>query len=92
MNTEILLQNYNKLNVAIVPTKHFNEALEARVFPLNVLGNAAIEATTMKVGQCKEIYRDTTFKASVSLKKVSENVAIVITGWKGIRNNKRKAI
>jgi hypothetical protein len=89
LNTHILLQNYNNLNVAILPTKHFNEALEERVFPLNIIGNAAIEAVTLEIGQTKEIYRSEKFKATVELKRVSINVAILITGWKGVRNSSK---
>lgn len=89
LDTSILLADYNKLNVAIITTKHFRDALDNRVFPLNVIGNAAIEAVDLKIGECKEIYCSKKFKATVELKRVSENVALLITGWKGVRNNNK---
>jgi hypothetical protein len=88
-NTTQLLNAYNGLNVAIISTKHFRDALEDRVFPLNVIGNAAIIAQSMRVGEIKEVFTSTKFKATVELKKVSHTVAILITGWKGVRNSKK---
>jgi flagellin-specific chaperone FliS len=89
LSVQQLLLLYDGLNVEIISTKHFRKALNERIFPLNVIGNAAIEATSLKIGESKEIYRSNKFKATVELKRVSKNVALLITGWKGVRNNKK---
>lgn len=90
MRTNGLLSAYNNLTVAIISTKHFREALDSRVFPLNVIGNAAIIAQSMTVGQKKEILASTQYQATVELKKISNNVALLLTGWKGVRNSNKK--
>ncbi len=82
-----LLLNYNNLPVAILSTKHFREALDNRVFPLNVIGSAAIIAVNLKIGETKEIFSSEKHKATVELKRVSETVALLLTGWKGLRRS-----
>lgn len=54
LDNNMLLAGYNKLDVAILSTSHFRDALEDRVFPLNIVGNAAIEAVSMKIGEKKK--------------------------------------
>lgn len=92
LSVKQLLLLYDGLNVEIISTKHFREALNERIFPLNVIGNAAIEASCLNIGESKEIYRSTKFKATVEIKRISKTVAILLTGWKGVRNyNKNKS-
>lgn len=88
-NSNTLLANYNKLPIAILSTKHFREALENRVFPLNVIGSAAIMANSLTVGETKEIFISDKHKATVELKRISETVALLLTGWKGLRTSKK---
>lgn len=85
-----LLKDFRRLNVEIVSTRHFREALDKRVFPLNVVGDATIIATTLKIGEKREIYRSSKFEATVELKRVSYTTAILLTGWKGVRNSIKK--
>jgi hypothetical protein len=87
IDTSILLSNYNELPIAILSTQHFREALDNRVFPLNVVGSAAIQAVNLNIGETKEIFSSKKHKATVELKRVSENVALLLTGWKGLRNS-----
>ena len=82
-----LLANYNKLPIAILSTKHFRDALDERVFPLNVVGSAAILAVNLKIGETKEIFSSEKHKATVELKRISETVALLLTGWKGLRTS-----
>lgn len=87
MNQNQLLNSYEKLNVEIISTKHFIDALNVRVFPLNVIGIAAIEASSLEIGESKEIFSSKRFKATVELKRVSNTVALLLTGWKGLRRS-----
>ena len=43
---DILLHNYDELPISIKYTSHFIDALVDRVFPLNVVGNAPLQAET----------------------------------------------
>lgn len=88
--TEQLLKAYDGLQIAIISTSHFRDALNERVFPMNIIGNAAIMAQSLKIGETKEIHNSTKFKATVELKRVSQSVALLITGWKGVRNSKKE--
>jgi len=82
-----LMQTLSSFNVAVLPTSHFTKALEKRMFPLNIVALATIKAQSLPIGETLEIYSCDKFKATVELKKVSAKVALLITGWKGVRNN-----
>ena len=97
IETDVLLHNYDELPISIKYTSHFIDALVDRVFPLNVVGNAAIQAVTLNIGEKKEIFCSNKHKATVELKRVSEHVALLLTGWKGLRrsnknNNNTKSV
>ena len=93
---QILLQAIKiietKCSVAIMPSGHFLDSMKIRTFPLNVLFKAIIKAMYLEVGKTQEIYLLNKQKATIELKKVSENEAILITGWNGIRRSLRKKL
>lgn len=84
-----LLTDYDKLPISIKFTGHFIDALEKRVFDLNVIGKAAILAVTLRPGETREIFCSEQHKATVELKRVSKNVALLLTGWKGLRRSQK---
>lgn len=78
-----------KCSVAITASEHFLYSLNTRKFPLNVLFRAIIKSTYLEVGKTQEVYLLNKQRATVEIKKVSENEAVLLTGWSGVRNNIR---
>lgn len=79
-----------KCSVAVMPSAHFFDSMKTRKFPLNVLFKAIIKAMYLEVGKTQEIYLLNKQKATVEIKRVSENEAVLVTGWHGVRNSLRK--
>lgn len=92
INSQDLSETLSSFNVSVLPTKHFVDSLNKRMFPLNIVAMATVIAQGLSVGKTKEIYFNKRFKATVEIKKISENVAILLTGWKGVRNNNNRIL
>lgn len=80
-----LLKMLEECKVALMPTTHFLEQQKQRKFALNVLAKATILAQTLKVGTEIEVAISSNGKATAIIKRISSDVAIIKTGWSGIR-------
>ena len=89
VDSKDLIHTLSSFEVCVLPTKHFTKSLSNRMFPLNIIAMATIEAQKLAIGSTLELFSSDKFKATVELKKVSKNVALLITGWKGVRNNNK---
>lgn len=80
-----ILKIFDGFEVAIMPTKHFMDEQSQDHFAFNVIGKATIMAQSLAVGSELEVTVFSNGKATAVIKRVSERVAILKTGWAGAR-------